>query len=392
MERPINGKQVLVSVIVPVYNVESYLSQCIDSILCQTYPHFELLLIDDGSTDQSGRICREAADMDRRIFCYQKKNGGLSDARNFGMEKAGGDYLTFIDADDYVAETYLETLLNLCLHWSAGISCVDFMIREERAVWRRPERRIRIKIGCGDGRKARQRTSGRSGQKTRKSTGSRVSQWIGGRLRKNRAQKTPREECLISVEALKRCLIRDGFGVSAAGKMYHRSMIPALHFPEGRRYEDLLTIPRLFEKCDRTACCRCQLYYYRIREGSLTHRRLEKEDFLVTKILLDLIKYVDEYAPEIHDAAICRLTEDVFHNVLYRLVYDDRYPKLAREIRRVCGRAFSEGRHNPFLTRGKKLQLFVFCRFPLAYGPCIRFYLNSKKFFLLLAGKDISLE
>ena len=346
MGKPFNGKQILVSVIVPVYNVEAYLRQCIDSILGQTYPHFELLLINDGSTDQSGRICREAADMDWRVHYYQKENGGLSDARNFGMERARGDYLTFIDSDDYVAETYLETLLHLCLHWSAGISCVDFTIEKERPAWRRPGGRIGIRIDS--------------------------------RLRKSKIKKILREECLTSVEALKRCLVRDGFGVSADGKMYHRSLIPALHFPEGRRYEDLLTIPYLFEKCDRTACCIDRLYHYRIREGSLTHRRLEEEDIRQTQILLDIIRYVDEYAPEIHDAAICRLTEDVFHNILYRLVYDDRYPKLAREIHRVCGKAFREGRHNPFLTRGKKLQLFVFCHFPLIYGPCIRCYLHGK--------------
>ncbi len=327
-------KQILVSVIIPVYNVEAYLRQCIDSILGQTYPDFELLLIDDGSTDQSGRICREAAASDRRVHYYKKDNGGLSDARNYGMERAGGEYLTFIDSDDYVEETYLETLLGLCVDWSAGISCVDFTM-----------------LGKKEGRKRREKCTG------------------GG-------------ECLHSVEALKRCLIRDGFGVSAIGKMYHRSLIPVLYFPKGRRYEDLLVIPRLFEKCDRTACVRDRLYDYRVREGSLTHRRLEEEDIRQPEILLDLVRYVDEYAPEIHDAAVCRLIVDVFHNILYRLVYDDRYPMLAGEIRLVCRKAFREGWSNPYLTRGKKLQLFVFCHFPAIYRRCIRLYLFQKRYFL----------
>ena len=398
MEKPINGKQVLVSVIVPVYNVEAYLCQCIESILCQTYPYFELLLIDDGSTDQSGRICREAADRDPRVYYYLKKNGGLSDARNYGMERAGGDYLTFIDSDDTVAETYLEILLDLCLNWSAGISCVDFAQEREQAAASRPGRWTRIRIGQrirskgrlrarhGIGSKGRQRVRQGIGSKGRQ----RVRQGIGSgggqgirqgtpnRIRKSKAAGISRGECLNSIEALRRCLVRDGFGVSAAGKMYHRSLIPVLHFPEGRRYEDLLTIPRLFEKCDRVACSRDRLYHYRIREGSLTHRRLEEEDILQTKILLDLIEYVDEYAPEIHDAAVCRLTEDAFHNIIYRLVFDDRYPWLAREISKVCGEAFRESRCNPYLTWRKKLQVLVFCHVPAVYGPCIRFYLNRK--------------
>lgn len=102
----------IISVIVPVYNVEEYLSRCIDSILAQTFTDFELLLINDGSTDNSGRICDEYIKNDSRIKVFHTKNFGVSSARNKGIENAIGKYISFVDSDDEVFNTYLETLYN----------------------------------------------------------------------------------------------------------------------------------------------------------------------------------------------------------------------------------------------------------------------------------------
>lgn len=101
----------IVSIIVPVYNTERYLHRCVDSILAQTFTEFELLLIDDGSTDQSGIICDEYVVTDFRVHAFHKQNGGVSSARNQGLEMARGKWITFIDSDDYVSETYLDDLL-----------------------------------------------------------------------------------------------------------------------------------------------------------------------------------------------------------------------------------------------------------------------------------------
>ncbi len=100
-----------ISVIVPVYNVEQYLSRCIDSILVQSFTDFELLLIDDGSTDKSGIICNEYAKTDKRIKVFYKKNGGVSSARNFGIDQAICDYIVFVDSDDYLHVDYLSNLI-----------------------------------------------------------------------------------------------------------------------------------------------------------------------------------------------------------------------------------------------------------------------------------------
>jgi glycosyltransferase involved in cell wall biosynthesis len=99
------------SVIVPVYNVDNYLVQCIDSILFQTYSNFELLLIDDGSTDSSSYICNKYAKKDSRVRVFHKDNGGVSSARNRGIEESKGDYIVFIDADDWIDNDYLQCLM-----------------------------------------------------------------------------------------------------------------------------------------------------------------------------------------------------------------------------------------------------------------------------------------
>ena len=102
------NEKILVSIIVPIYGVEKYIASCIDSILNQTYENFELILVDDGSPDKSGVICEKYAISDKRIKVFHKENGGLSDARNYGLSYANGEYVTFIDSDDLVEKNFLK--------------------------------------------------------------------------------------------------------------------------------------------------------------------------------------------------------------------------------------------------------------------------------------------
>lgn len=103
-------ENILISVIVPIYNAARYLPRCIESILHQTYTNFELLLVDDGSTDKSGAICDEYALKDTRIKAYHKPNGGVSSARNYGLLRIGEGYLTFVDSDDFLDKGHIQTL------------------------------------------------------------------------------------------------------------------------------------------------------------------------------------------------------------------------------------------------------------------------------------------
>ena len=112
----------LISIIVPIYNVEKYLRQCLDSILNQTYQNFECLLINDGSLDNSADICREYVSKDSRFKYFEKENGGVSSARNLGIECSRGEYITFIDSDDWVDYDYLEVLYNSLVDERADIA------------------------------------------------------------------------------------------------------------------------------------------------------------------------------------------------------------------------------------------------------------------------------
>ena len=132
--------EVLVSIIVPVYNVEKYLEKCIESIINQTYSNLEIVLSDDGSTDNSPSICDEYALKDSRIRVIHKSNGGLSDARNAALDIISGKYITFIDSDDYIEKEAIEILVNamtkyntLIAHMKSYIISSDYKILENQS-------------------------------------------------------------------------------------------------------------------------------------------------------------------------------------------------------------------------------------------------------------------
>ena len=115
----------LISIIVPIYNVEAYLKRCVVSIQNQTYPNIEIILVDDGSPDKSGKLCDELAAKDERIKVIHKPNGGLSDARNAGIDLAQGEFLSFIDSDDYIHPQMMELLYQNLVEAKADLSCCD---------------------------------------------------------------------------------------------------------------------------------------------------------------------------------------------------------------------------------------------------------------------------
>lgn len=123
----------MISVIVPVYNVEKYLSRCIDSILNQTYKDFEIILFDDGSTDNSGKICDEYAAKNKNIKVIHSENVGVANARNFGRNEAKGEYITYVDSDDMINNQFLETLMKLIKDNNADISCCEYIIFDENS-------------------------------------------------------------------------------------------------------------------------------------------------------------------------------------------------------------------------------------------------------------------
>ena len=133
----VDEKQIMISVIIPVYNSEKYLRKCIDSVLAQSYTNFELILVNDGSTDGSGKICDEYAEKDERVRVFHKDNGGVSDARNRGIENARGEWIAFVDSDDWVNNNYLKELfddseeIDFVIHGDLGNSTIYNSFKNE---------------------------------------------------------------------------------------------------------------------------------------------------------------------------------------------------------------------------------------------------------------------
>lgn len=136
----------VISVIIPVYNVETYLSRCIDSILNQTFSDFELILVDDGSTDSSGKICDEYTEKDFRVKAVHKTNGGLSSARNTGIENSSGKYISFADSDDYISSDYLEYLYMLIKKYNADMVSASYILtysdKTDFSSFRKPDEKL----------------------------------------------------------------------------------------------------------------------------------------------------------------------------------------------------------------------------------------------------------
>ena len=232
-----------ISVIIPIYKVEAFLEKCVNSVINQTYKNLEIILVDDGSPDNCGKMCDEFAEKDTRIVVIHKENGGLSDARNVGIDIASGEYITFIDSDDYVEEDYVDFLYNLM----------------------KKQNDIDISICCCN------------------------VVYSGGRIIDN----TTNEFFIMSPRAaLKNMLYDRGVGVSAWAKLYSRKIFNTVRFPVGRLFEDSAVVQKTIMQCKKISVGLVSKYNYIIRDNSITNRNF-------TRAKTDLIKSTEEMCADI---------------------------------------------------------------------------------------------
>lgn len=212
----------LISVIIPVYNVEKYLDYCIKSVMAQDYRYLDIILVDDGSTDLSGKICDDYAARDKRITVIHKKNGGLSSARNVGIALIKGKYLCFIDSDDYIRSDYISKLLSyitadntdlVCCSYKKVIGDIDYMAKPQK--------------------------------------------------------KT--EHLIFDKKIFVYQMVSRKIPMYAHGKLYDAKLVPYLVFPEGRVFEDVITNWQVINKIQKATFFTEQLYFYRQREESITN-------------------------------------------------------------------------------------------------------------------------
>lgn len=236
MENEISNN-VMISVIVPVYNVEDYLEECCDSIINQTYKNLEVLLIDDGSTDNSGMICDKLGEKYSCVRVFHKSNKGLASARNFGIEHAQGDYLGFVDSDDWIYRDMYSSMMDVAIRHSADIVCCNFDLQIDDKIVKR----------------------GGSGM-----------------------------EVLMQNEAVVNLMFPQYYQFYAPNKIFRRSIFRDINFPIGRHFEDIPTIYRLFLNSDKVYFIHKSGYVYRQRKESITNSGFNPKSYEV----IESINYV----------------------------------------------------------------------------------------------------
>lgn len=237
-----------ISIIVPIYNVEKYIIRCIESILNQTYRDFELILVNDGSLDGCGEICDNYAKEDKRIKVIHKENGGLADARNTGLDLATGDYVGFVDGDDYIENDMYEKLISACKHYKAKISmCGRYDI-------------------------------------------------IEGRITKSFF--FDEHKIWTAKEAVENSLTLSNIDSSACDKLFEKQLFYNYRFPYGKYNEDIYIMTHILSEAVRVVHIGECKYYYEHRENSITTESFSSKKMDVvdaSKIVLDFvcIKYPD---------------------------------------------------------------------------------------------------
>lgn len=264
----------LITVIVPVYKVEPYLRRCIESIISQTYANLEIILVDDGSPDSCGGICDDYAEIDQRITVIHKKNGGLSDARNAGLEQAKGKYIAFVDSDDFVSPQYIGRLYEALVENNADIAvCAEAFVEEG------PD---------------------------------------GSVLPMKRPLRDVEGSVTMTARDALSCMLRqDIFDASAWAKLYRSDLFSDVRFPVGYAYEDVGTIHRLMLKSHRVTYLGEHLYFYLQRKGSILHTGGSSKRFWDGLAMAQAQKdHVLAQIPALEKEANCRCLSMGFHALM----------------------------------------------------------------------------
>ncbi|WP_407856661.1 glycosyltransferase family 2 protein [Enterococcus hailinensis] len=241
-----------ISIIVPVYKVEKYLEKCVDSILAQTFTDFELILVDDGSPDNSGTICDEYAKKDPRVKVIHKENGGLSSARNAGINIAKGKYLGFIDSDDYIADDMYEILYKNIVKYNADISSIELIsVYNDQFSLKRHSSTVKV---------------------------------------------------LNQEQVMRSVLEGTCFYAYAWNKLYRRELFETIRFPQGRTFEDAFIIMKLLSISKKFVVSNLEKYYYVRHKNSIMGSNFSKKTFDVIDAWKENKNDVLRLYPELADS------------------------------------------------------------------------------------------
>ncbi len=255
MERKLLMKKPLISVIVPVYNTEKYVEKCIRSISSQTYDNIEIIIVDDGSTDSSGQICDRLAAVDSRIKVFHRENGGQASARNFALSVSRGDYIGYVDSDDWIAEDMYGEMLGTLIDTDSDV-CV-----------------------CG-----------------------RFSV-IDGEIKRSESFNMSEVTVMEPIEAIRRFLIYDVMDSSAWDKLFKRSVVENLEFPSGYICEDIPFVFNSLLNSSRIVHCAKPFYYCLHRAGSTSRATFSQKGMGLYIYPLEVYNSCLERFPSLHSEA-----------------------------------------------------------------------------------------
>ena len=300
----------LVSIIVPVYNVEQYLEKCVNSIINQSYKNLEIILVDDGATDNSGKICDELAKLDNRIKVYHKKNGGLSDARNYGVERATGEYIGFVDSDDYIDPKMYEKLYEAIKKENVDVvECSFKIIYPGRVDFFSTEKYYEI---------------------------------LG------------KQEYLEEYLKMRRI-----FG-SVWTKLIKSTIAKKIVFPKDKLYEDTYYAYDLINLANSFVLIDNPLYNYLMRENSITNSKFNPRIFDLVEIVEKFHKMTYKNYPSLKEEADCRKMYAYF-SVLNSILLDENYKnnEYYSQIISYFKENYVELLKNKYITRNRKLSVVL---------------------------------
>lgn len=324
-----------ISVIIPVYNVESYLEKCVDSVCNQSYKNLEIILVNDGSTDNSGILCEQFAKRDSRIKLIKQENGGISAARNVGIKQSSGNYLFFVDSDDFICDDLIEKLY---------LGLVDY--------------ECQIAIG-------------------------KVVDCFGSIPKKSVSN---RENYIASkVDAMRIVLEAKEYSISPVAKLYKREIFDTIEYPIGKTCEDAYLILHVLDKCKKVYFCKEQGYYYIHRTNSITTTTSSKM-FDVIDAYEENYKFMKEKYPELLDVAMMRRCWARF-NVLDKLlmVKTNQWENQKKEIILFLRENKQLILDNECFTNSRKIGMRVLLIHPVLYKALVTYH-NRKKVILYEEG------
>ena len=312
----------LISVVIPVYNVENYLKKCVDSVLKQDYKNIEILLIDDGSTDNSGSICDLFKnEYPQKIMSYHKKNGGLSDARNYGIKHANGKYIIFVDSDDWIESTTISTAYSTMTRVGADIAVYGISVDTDNKVLK---------------------------------------------------QKMPKKEkVLTSSEGIIYLNSFKAIDVSACNKMFNKKLFNDIKFPTGKLCEDYYIMYRLFEKANKIVTIPQVFYHYYQRQNSIVRNSKINMDYLYAA--QEEMNYLNKYHKDI---AYTGETGYAFAMItMYHMKYTRNMSIDKKEMLSKLKKYKNSIIFNKYLSTPRKIQYIVFVYMNSLYD----LWLKSKK-------------